>query len=118
MADPLKNCTLDKISLLDLRCTSPSPPQPPLHSPLPLIRFLSALGEGVIDEVTDLVGVSELVVVPADELDEPGTELDARVGVEDGGLGGSHEILADDHVLGVGEDSLHGGLGCLRARSG
>ncbi len=41
------------------------------------------LGGDVGDEVAHAAGVTPLVVVPGDELDEVGAQLDSGVGVED-----------------------------------
>lgn len=38
----------------------------------------------VLDQVDDAVGVTELVVVPGDELDEGVAQLDSGLGVKDG----------------------------------
>jgi hypothetical protein len=41
----------------------------------------------VRDEVDDLAGITPLVAVSSRELDEPGVQHDARLGVEDAGAG-------------------------------
>lgn len=66
---------------------------------------------GVSDEVADALGVTPLVVVPGDELDEVGGELDTSIGVEDRGAVVAGEIGGDNLLVGVSEDTLHGGLG-------
>lgn len=61
------------------------------------LRLVMRLGEAVglahvTHEVDDSVGVADLVVVPADELEEGGGELDAGAGVENGGVGAADEV--------------------------
>lgn len=56
-------------------------------------------------------GVTVLVVVPRDELDEVVVERDTGGGIEDGGSGATDEIGRDDGVLGVVEDTLELALG-------
>lgn len=58
------------------------------------------------EEIDNTAGVSPLVIVPRDELDEVGAELDSGVGVEDGGVGVADEIGGDDLLVSVGEDAL------------
>ena len=55
----------------------------------------------VVDEVDDPVGISVLVVVPGDELDECGRQLDAGLGVEDGRPVVGQEVGGDDLLVGV-----------------
>ena len=57
-------------------------------------------------QVDHSVGVAPLVVVPGDDLDEAVVESDAGVGVEDGGAGIGGEVLGDDLVLSVSEETL------------
>ena len=73
------------------------------------------------DEVEHLVGVADLVVVPADNLHELVGQVHAGVGVEDAGQGASQEVGAYHGVLGVAEHTLelalagglHGGADLL-----
>ena len=79
---------------------------------------LSVLGSSEGQEVDDTPGVTPLVVVPSDELDEVLVEGDTSGGIEDGGSGVASEVGGDDGVLSVLDDtlertvssSLHGGL--------
>lgn len=57
------------------------------------------------DKVEDTAGVTPLVVVPGDQLDEVVVEGDTGLGIEDGGVGVAVEIGRDDIVLGVSQDS-------------
>ena len=63
--------------------------------------LLVVLGVHVVDEVDDPVGISVLVVVPGDELDEGGRQLDAGLGVEDGRPVVGQEVGGDDLLVGV-----------------
>lgn len=56
-------------------------------------------------EVEDTAGVSPLVVVPGDELDEVVVEGDTGLGIEDGGVGVADHVGGDDVVLSVGQDA-------------
>jgi hypothetical protein len=62
----------------------------------------------VRDEVDDAVGVSPLVIVPADELDEVVVERDTGLGIEDGRVVVAVEIARDNLVLGVAENAWGG----------
>lgn len=64
-------------------------------------------------EVEDTAGVTPLVVVPGDELDEVVVQGDTGLGVEDGGVGVADHVGGDDIVLGVGQDALEGTLSGL-----
>jgi len=77
------------------------------------VCFLLEPGGGVDGEVNNTVGVTALVVVPGDELDELVVEGNTGGGVEDGGVGVTNEVAGDDLVLGVGEDALELALGGL-----
>lgn len=66
-----------------------------------------------MSELDESVGVAPLVVVPGDDLAEARVERDAGVRVEDRGAGVSDEVGRDNCILGVAEDSLEVGLGCL-----
>ena len=62
---------------------------------------LGVLLGGVGDEIADTAGVTPLVVVPGDKLDEGVGKLDAGLGVEDGGVGVADEVGGDDSLVGV-----------------
>ena len=64
----------------------------------------------MVAHVKHTVGVSPLVVVPCDDLDETFVECDSGLCIEDGRAGMSIEVLRDDLVLSVAKDPLHVGL--------
>lgn len=66
----------------------------------------SILGGDVGDEVADTAGVTPLVIVPGDELDEVGAQLDSSFGVEDRRAVVTDEIGRDDLLIGVFDDAL------------
>lgn len=69
-----------------------------------LTNLLGAVNLGdVDDEVQDTAGVSPLVVVPGDELDEVVVEGDTSLGIEDGRGGVAVHVRGDNVVLSVGE---------------
>lgn len=51
------------------------------------------------------MGVTPLVVVPRDKLDEVGVKGNTGLGIEDGGVVITVEVSGDDLVLSVAEDS-------------
>ena len=57
--------------------------QPQQTAVCSLDTSLAILLSSVLDEIADTAGVTPLIVVPGDELDEVGAELDASLGVED-----------------------------------
>lgn len=59
------------------------------------------------------MGVTPLVVVPGDQLDEVGVQGDTGLGIEDGGVVVTVQVSGDDVVLGVAEDTLELVLGGL-----
>lgn len=59
----------------------------------------------VCKEVENTAGVTPLVVVPGDELDEVLVEGDTGLGVEDGGGVVAVQVGGDDLVLGVSENT-------------
>lgn len=67
----------------------------------------------VDEEIANTLGVTPLVVVPGDELNEVVVELDTGRGVEDGGGRVADEVSGDDRVLGVVDDALVGAGGGL-----
>ena len=76
-------------------------------------RGRALLGGHDADHLDDLVGVTPLVVVPGDELDEGRIQLDAGLGVEGGGAGLAAEVGGDDRLVGVAEDALELAFGGL-----
>lgn len=64
-----------------------------------------------MSELDESVGVSPLVIVPGDNLNEFRAHLDSGISVEDGRSGVVHEVGRHDGVLGVAEDVLEVGLG-------
>ena len=69
------------------------------------------------EEVHAPVAVAPLVVVPADEFEEPFIQADARSGVKNAGILAMDEVGGDHLVRSVFEDSFKIGLGCLFHRS-
>lgn len=59
-------------------------------------------------EVEDTAGVTPLVVVPGDELDEVVVEGDTSLGIENGGVGIAVHVAGDNIVLSVSENALEG----------
>src|SRR5690606_24404854 len=80
-----------------------------------IVRFVERLelGGDLLGEIDDAVGVAALVVIPGDELEELGVQLDGGAGVEDRGELVVDEVGGGDFVLGVAEDVLEVGLGGL-----
>lgn len=56
-------------------------------------------------EVQDTAGVTPLVVVPRDQLDEVGVQRDTGLGVEDGRVVVAVHVRGDDIVLGVAQNA-------------
>ena len=73
---------------------------------------LDPLGLHEDGKVNQTVGVAPLVVVPADELVEGIAEVDAGLGIDDGGAGVVDKVLGDDGKVGVSKDPLE--LGTFR----
>ena len=72
----------------------------------------------VLDEVEHLVGVADLVVVPAHDLDERIRQGDTGLGVEDGRARIAEEVGGNDLLVGVAEDALELALaGLLHGRA-
>lgn len=67
----------------------------------------------VFDQVDDSAGVTELVVIPRDQLDEVVVERYAGLGVEDTGVVVADEIGRDHVVLGVAQDTVQRAGGSL-----
>ena len=59
----------------------------------------------MVDEVQDTAGVSPLVVVPGDQLDEVVVQGDTGLGIEDGGVGVAVQVRGDNVVLSVAQDT-------------
>jgi len=68
-------------------------------------------GEHVLDQLDNTVGVTDLVIVPGNELDEGVGESNTSLGIKDGGVGVAKEVGRDNLVLGVGQNSLQVVLG-------
>jgi hypothetical protein len=76
-------------------------------SPLSALRLLGGIDLGNVgQEVEDTAGVTPLVVVPGDQLDEVVVEGDTGLGIEDGGVGVAVKVRGDNVVLSVGQDTL------------
>src|SRR6478752_6679312 len=74
---------------------------------LSALRLLGGIDLGNVgQEVEDTAGVTPLVVVPGDQLDEVVVERDTGLGIEDGGVGVAVEIGGDNIVLSVGQNAL------------
>jgi len=58
------------------------------------------------EEIAHTAGVTPLVIVPGDELDKVGVELDSGPGIEDRGGGVADEVGGDEVLLAVLEDAL------------
>lgn len=56
-------------------------------------------------EVEDTAGVTPLVVVPADQLDEVVVEGNTSLGIEDGGVAVAVQVRGDNVILSVGQDA-------------
>jgi hypothetical protein len=61
----------------------------------------------VVGHIEHSVGVAPLIVVPGDHLNKLGVQLDTSLGVEDGRVGRTVEVLGDNFVFSVAEDALH-----------
>ena len=60
----------------------------------------------MLDQLQNLVGVADLVVVPGNDLDEGVGQSDAGLGVEDGGTGVAQEVgVTQGTVLCVARNS-------------
>lgn len=58
------------------------------------------------EEIAHTAGVTPLVIVPGDQLDKVGVELDSGLGVEDRRGGVADEVGGDEVLLAVLEDAL------------
>ena len=68
-------------------------------------------GIHVLDQLQNLVGVADLVVVPGNDLDEGVGQSDAGISVEDGGTGVAQEVGGHDGLVGVTQNALQLALG-------
>ena len=71
-------------------------------------RRIFLLGAGVNlgdigKEIQHTAGVTPLVVVPGDQLDEVSVERDTSLGIEDGGVVVADQISGDELILGVSQ---------------
>lgn len=57
-------------------------------------------------KIENLVGVTPFVIVPGDDLVEVVVQTNTGLVIEDGGSGVVHEILRDDFILGVAQNTL------------
>lgn len=74
---------------------------------LSALRLLGGIDLGNVgQEVEDTAGVTPLVVVPGDQLDEVVVERDTGLGIEDGGVCVAVKIGGDNIVLSVGQNAL------------
>ena len=74
---------------------------------------LVVLGVHVLDQLDAAVGVTDLVIVPGDQLDEGVRKGNTSLSIENGGVGVTNEVSRDDLILGVAHNSLHLTLGSL-----
>ncbi|CAF3491974.1 unnamed protein product [Fusarium graminearum] len=78
-----------------------------MRPPLNALRLLGGIDLGNVgQEVEDTAGVTPLVVVPRDQLDEVVVEGDTGLGIEDGGVGVAVKVRGDNVVLSVGQNTL------------
>ena len=63
------------------------------------------MGHHVPHKVDNSVAVAKLVVVPRNQLDEGGGQLDASLRIKDGRTVITQEVSRDDHVLGVSKNT-------------
>jgi hypothetical protein len=57
----------------------------------------------VAEEVENTAGVTPLVIIPGDELDEVVVKGDTSLGIEDGGVGVSVHVSGDNVILSVAQ---------------
>ena len=60
----------------------------------------------MLNEAQDLVGVADLVVVPADHLHEGVGQGDTGLGIKDGGVGVAQEVGGHNRLVGVSQNTL------------
>ena len=71
---------------------------------------VSVLSGHIVGKIDKSVGVSPLVIVPGDDLDELWRELDTSLSIEDRGEWAGDEILGDNILIGETENALQGSL--------
>ena len=71
------------------------------------------LGANLLEQVDAAIGVTPLVVVPGDELEELVVQFHAGACVENAGAGVVDEVAGDDLILGVAKDALEVSLAGL-----
>ena len=76
---------------------------------LSLLIFLS----DVLDKIAYTTRVTPFVIVPGDELDKVGVQLDSSTRIKDGRSSVAYEIGGNDAVLSVLEDALVFAFRCL-----
>ena len=67
---------------------------------------VTVTGGHEVGQVDHPVGVAPLVIVPGDNLDEARGESNAGISIEDGRARVRGEVLRDNLILSVSEDSL------------
>ena len=72
----------------------------PNKNPLGVLR----LHEG--DQIDDAVGITKLVIIPRNKLDESLGQLDPSLGVEDRGTSVAQEVCGDHHLIRVAQETL------------
>ena len=60
----------------------------------------------MLDQLQNLVGVADLVVVPGNDLHEGVGQSDTGLGVEDGGAGVAEEVGRNDGLVGVTQNAF------------
>ena len=71
------------------------------------------LGVNVGDKVDHTVGVSPLVIVPGDNLDEVVVQSNTSLSINNGRKRASPEVGGDNKIVGVAQNTLHGTLRSL-----
>lgn len=67
----------------------------------------------VFQEVDNTSRVAVFIIVPSDQLDEVGVQLDTCGGIKDGGIGAADKVCGHNGVGGEAENALVGRLGGL-----
>jgi len=76
-------------------------------------KFLLHFGSSIDSKINDTVGVTVLVVIPGDELDELVIEGNSSSGIKDGRVLVSNEVARNNFVFGVGHDALELSVGSV-----
>ena len=71
----------------------------------------SVLFTHIVGKLAESVGVTPLIIIPGDNLNEFRAHLDSSVSVEDGRSRVAHEVRRDNGIFGVAKDVLEVGLG-------